>query len=213
MRLSILIIGAGGHGKVCVDVAHVLGLDVVGFLDNDAALLGREIDNVRVLGGDGELDRFPPSVVVLVNGVGSTVSLGPRRATYERLAGLGYHFERMCHPHAPVARSASLGNGVQVMAGAVIQPGARIEENCIINSGAVIEHDCIVGAHSHVAPGAVVCGGVTIGAECHVGAGATIVQGISLGDGAIVAAGAVVVRSVPGGQRVAGVPAYEMGRQ
>ena len=78
------------------------------------------------------------------------------------------------HVSAAIASDATLGDGAQVMAGAVIQPAARIGRNVLVNTRAVVEHDCVVGDHAHVAPGAVLCGGVSIGESAHIGAGAVI---------------------------------------
>lgn len=213
MSLPILIIGAGGHGRVLADLAFCLGRQVLGFLDRDTQLHGRVIDGIKVLGGDERLIEYPARDVSLVNGLGSIAASDVRREVYIRLKALGYQFEALCHPGAIVGRSVTFAQGVQAMAGSIVQNGARIGENTILNTGAIVEHDCVVGAHSHLAPGAVVCGDVRIGENCHIGVGAVVVQGLSVGDGALVAAGAVVVRDVLSGTRVAGVPASRMGQK
>ena len=213
MSLPILIIGAGGHGRVLADLAFCLGRQVLGFLDRDARLHGTVIDGIKVLGGDECLAEHSTDAVSLVNGIGSILRPDFRRDVYMRLKGLGYQFEALCHPASSVSRSVVFAQGVQMMAGVIVQNGARIGENTIINTGVIVEHDCVVGAHSHLAPGAVVCGDVRIGESCHIGVGAVIVQGLSVGDGALVAAGAVVVKDVPSGARVTGVPASSMGQQ
>jgi UDP-perosamine 4-acetyltransferase len=73
-----------------------------------------------------------------------------------------------------------------------------------------VEHDCVIGAHTHLGPGATLCGGVRVGEDCHIGVGAVVVQGVSVGNGVLVAAGAVVVGDLTSGVRVAGVPARNM---
>jgi len=55
----------------------------------------------------------------------------------------------------------------------------------------------MVGDHSHIAPGAVLCGEVTIGEDTHIGAGAVIVQGTRIGRGCMIGAGAIILRDVP----------------
>ena len=210
MTLPVLIIGAGGHGRVLADLAFCLGKQVLGFLDGDVKLHGKEIDGVEVLGGDECLAGYSSRSVLLINGIGSIVNSDVRYEAYNRLRSLGYEFDVMCHPRAIIGSSVTLAPGTQVMAGCIVQCGAQIGENSVINSGAVVEHDAVVGAHSHLAPRAVICGGVRIGERCHIGAGAVVVQGLSVGDNALVAAGAVVVKDVPSGMRVAGVPASYM---
>ena len=117
-----------------------------------------------------------------------------RRELFDRFVALGYTFPVISHASTVIASDASLGDGAQVMAGAIIQPAARLGRNVLVNSRAVVEHDCQVGDHSHIAPGAVLCGGVRVGEGAHVGAGAVVLGGDSVGDGAVVAAGAIVAR-------------------
>jgi sugar O-acyltransferase (sialic acid O-acetyltransferase NeuD family) len=209
----LLIIGAGGHGRVCAEVAGSSGLTVVGFLDNDPTLARSCIDGLAVLGGDAVAEIYTVSEVLLINGVGSVAETSLRRRVYDRFSVHGFEFAILTHPSAVVAKSVEIAFGAQIMALAVLQPGAKIAENCIVNTGAVIEHDVSIGAHSHIAPGAVICGAVRVGVGCHIGTGATIIQGLSIGDGALVAAGAVVVRDVPAGVLVAGVPAKQVSRK
>ena len=49
MADTLVIIGAGGHGRVCADVARAAGFDVVGFCDT-AKSRGEEVNGIRVLG-------------------------------------------------------------------------------------------------------------------------------------------------------------------
>lgn len=210
MDLPVLVIGAGGHGKVIADALLMSGNIVLGFLEANLDLHGRIIDDVKVLGGDDLLSGYPPETINLANGIGSTVSTAARQTVYERLKRGGYRFETICHPAAVIARSAQISSGVQIMAGVVLQPGVIISENTIINTGAIVDHDCIIGKHCHIAPGAVLSGDVHVGDGSHIGTGASIIQGVEIGVGSLVAAGAVVIQNVPPNGRVAGVPARIM---
>src|SRR5579883_2905848 len=94
-------------------------------------------------------------------------------------------FGAVLRPTATIAHSGvTMGEGGQVMAGAVIQPDVRIGANAVVNTRASVDHDCILGDHCHIAPGAVLCGAVTIGEDTHIGAGATIRRDVP--DGMIV---------------------------
>jgi UDP-perosamine 4-acetyltransferase len=164
------------------------------------------------LGGDDAVLGYAPGTVLLVNGVGSADSTAHRARLYQRFRSLGYGFAPVVHPAAVLSPSASLGEGVQVMAGAVVQAGVEAGANVIVNTGAVVDHDCRLGDHAHVASGAVLAGGVQVGSGAHIGAGATLIQGVAVGASALVAAGAVVIADVAPGARVAGVPARPMRR-
>lgn len=207
MTLPVIVIGAGGHAKVVLDVLLERGQRVIGLLDSDPAKKNKELLGVPVLGGDEILASYPPNNVSLVLGIGSSGRPNHRRNIYEALKSRGYLFPVFVHPSAIITHAVEISDGTIVMAGAVVQPGCRIGANCIVNTGARIDHDCQLGNHVHVAPGAILCGDVCVGADSHIGAGSTIIQGINVGEGAIVAAGALVVDNIPDRTTVLGVPA------
>lgn len=206
-QLPLIVIGAGGHARVLLDLLHRLGREVLALTDHDPACHGKQVEGMLVQGGDEIVFQHAPDTVRLVNGVGSIAQPTTRQQVYERFVRKGYQFETLVHPCASVARSAELGPGAQVMAHATIQPGARLGQNVLINTHASIDHDCVLGDHVHVAPGATLSGNVTVGPTSHLGAGATVIQGLRLGQRVLVGAGAVVVQSVDDGVTVVGVPA------
>ena len=210
MSLPLIIIGAGGHGHVVADLARAAGFNVAGFLDTDAVRHHTQIDGCPVLGNDTYLNDIPPGTILLANGIGGASKPEIRRAVFARLAAAGYEFPALAHPNANVANGVILEAGCQIMAGATVQPGVRVEADAVVNTGAVVDHDCQLGAHCHVAPGAVLCGGVMVETAAHIGAAACVIQYVRIGAGALVAAGAVVVRDVPPQTKMAGVPARTM---
>jgi UDP-perosamine 4-acetyltransferase len=213
MSLPLIMLGAGGHAKVLIDALRTAGVAVNGLTDADPAKAGTHILGVPVLGDDEEVLSFAPEAVRLVNGIGSVRIPYLRRRLFDDFRKSGYAFAQVVHPRAIVAGDVVLAEGVQVMAGAVLQTGSRIGENAIINTRAVVDHDCVIGSHVHISPGAVLCGGVVIGDASHIGAGATLIQGVRIGANCMVAAGAVVIRDVPDGMTVMGVPAKEALKQ
>ena len=206
MDKGVIVIGGGGHGKVVIDTLLALGKTVIGFTDADTSRLQNNILGIRGLGNDDALGDHPADGVVLANGVGATANTSARRKIHERLCGMGYQFGPLVHPMAYVANSSVLGDGAQVMAGAVIQPGCLIGDNIIINTRASIDHDCVVGNHVHIAPGATVAGGVEVGDDAMIGAGATVLPSMRIGQGAVVGAGAVVSYNVADNTTVVGIP-------
>ena len=181
--------------------------EVLGLLSPDTRLWGEAVMNIPILGGDDYIKTQNPAGVQLVNALGSVRDTSARRGLFQAWQLRGYRFADAIHPNASISRTARLGEGLQVMAGAVVNSDAQLGANVIVNSGAVVEHDCILGDSVHVAPGAVVLGGVKVGNGTHVGAGATVVQNLSVGEHCLIAAGAVVVNSVTDHQTVMGVPA------
>lgn len=203
----VIVLGAGGHAKVLIDMLRLRGCEILGIADADASRHGSSHAGCRVIGGDDAVLQHDPGRVRLVNGVGSTDHPRARRRLFDEFKRRGYVFQGISHPSVVVAADAVLEEGVQVMAGAVIQPGGRIGMNTIINTSASVDHDCTVGAHVHLAPGVTLSGNVRIGDGTHIGTGACVIQGVTIGEDCVIGAGAVVLTDIPAGARAAGVPA------
>lgn len=211
--LPVIILGAGGHGRVLLSILRFSGCDVIGFVDPDDGIIGKSIDGLCVIGSDEILEAVLPSQAILVNGIGSTSSTGKRKSIYLKFLSKGYRFGSVIHPSVILDDSVVLGDGVQIMAGAILQPGVHIGENSIINTGAVIDHHCSIGCHVHVGPGVVLSGNVTVHDGCHIGTKACVIQGLTLGRGSLIGAGSAIVKNVPEHSKVAGVPAKSMVKQ
>jgi len=208
----LIVIGAGEHAKVLLDVLRLLGRTVLLVTDHDRQRHGQKVAGVEVAGDDSIIDSHAPDEVELVNAVGSVQRPVARRMVYQKFRDRRYRFASVIHPQAVIAESAQLGEAVQVMAGAVIAPDAKIGENVLINTRASVDHDCVIGDHTHVAPGVVLSGGVVVGDTSHLGTRATVIQGVRIGREALVAAGAVVVRPIADGLTVMGLPARPAGQ-
>ncbi len=207
MTQPVIIIGAGGHAKVVIETLQRSSVGILGATDADPNRHGQAVLGVPVLGGDDVILAHEPGSVCLANGIGSTTDTSSRRNIFERFKDQGYSFITLIHPAAIVAEDVQIGEGSQVMAGAVVQPGTRIGNNCIINTRASIDHDCTIGDHVHIAPGAVLSGGVVAENGVHVGTGAAVIHDMRIGQQSIIGAGAAVVQSVGANEIVTGVPA------
>ncbi len=208
-KQSIFVLGAGGHAKVLLDCLRLnKNIHVLGILDTEQQLHGKSILGFNVIGNENEiLKKYSPIDIKLVNGIGSIQLPLLRENIFIKFKKAGFSFLNVIHPSAYIGQDALLGEGVQVFAGSIIQPGCRVGDNVIINTNASIDHDCHIGNHVHLAPGVVCCGDVTIGRGTHVGSGAIILQGTQIGDHCLIGAGAVVTHNIAAVSKVAGVPA------
>lgn len=203
MNNQLAIWGAGGHGKVVIDIAaEGARFGPICFLDDDAEKSGTALCGYPVLGGPEMLRRLAGSWFVIAVGGNE---MRARRFDLARAAGLCPAV--LVHSTAAVSPLAAIGEGTVVMPGAVINAGAAIGPNCIINSGAIVEHDCRIGANAHISPRAALGGAARVGDFAHVGMGAVVLPGASIGPRCIVGAGAVVLREAPAHTTVIGVPA------
>lgn len=205
MQGSVILLGAGGHAKVLIDMLRINSLDLLGIIAPEPI----EIGSAPYLGDDRKVLSYAPHSVQLVNGLGSAGSMQRRREIFESFTGRGYTFATLIHPSAVIASDVRLGPGVQIMAGSVIQTCTIIGANTIVNTRSSVDHDCVIGDHVHISPGVTLCGNVTIHSEVHIGAGSTIIQGRTVQQKSVVGAGSVVLSNIRAGSTVYGVPAKE----
>jgi sugar O-acyltransferase (sialic acid O-acetyltransferase NeuD family) len=206
---TVIMIGNGGHARVLLATLRLTGTEIAGFTLDPLARVQATPNAIDVM-SDEELLARSPSLHLLVNGIGGADVPRLRRSVYDQFGQAGFSFMRVVHPSAVIAADAEIGDGAQIMAGAIVQPAVKIGDNVILNTRTVVEHDCVIGDHVHVATGALLTGNVTVGRSTMIGAGAIVRQGVRIGEGVLVAAGAVIVSNVPDGARMAGVPARPM---
>ena len=209
MSIPIIILGSGGHAKVLIDVLRIRDIKVVGITSIELQDINKKLNGINVIGNDEAIFRYSPESVHLVNGIGYTGKTEKRRELFDFFKGKGYSFAGVIHPSAVVSLDVQMDEGVQVMAGAVIQTGSKIKKNTIINTKVSVDHDCVIGAHVHLAPGVTISGGVQVADDVHIGAGATIIQGIRIGKKCLIGAGSLVLNDVKDGVTVFGAPARE----
>jgi sugar O-acyltransferase (sialic acid O-acetyltransferase NeuD family) len=203
---GLLIIGAGGHGKVVADTALLLGWENVAFLDDRSDCSGPL--GLPIVGSLGDLpaqgQAYPHAIVAIGD---ATLRL----ELTDRCARSGLKVVSIVHPMAYVSKFASIGAGSTAFAQSAVNAGAQLGAACIINTGATVDHDCLIGDGVHICPGAHLAGGVRVGERSWIGIGASIRQGITIGRASTVGAGSVVVADVADEAIVAGVPAKQRG--
>lgn len=203
----IFILGAGGHGRVVLDILLSAGIyEPVGFLDNNPDTHGRRVDGVPVLGPIDLLAEFASrhDAAGVIVAVGDN---GVRRGLARQVERLGLALISAVHPSAIIAHNAQVGRNAVIAAGAVVCANCQVGDSVILNTGCIIDHQTMIGEGAHVCPGARVAGRVKIESGVFIGIGATIVQMVTLGYESIIGAGAVVLENVPPLTTVVGVPA------
>ena len=205
----MVIVGAGGHGKVVLDVLRSAGLyKPIGFLDADPALTDSYVAGLPVLGSINAIGVLRKQRVRR-----AIVAIGDNTTRLHYAAMLeqdGIELVNAVHPAAFVSPTATLGKNVVVGPLAAVATEAKVGDSVIVNTSAVVEHECVVGDGVHVCPSAALAGRVKVGRGAFIGAGARVIQCRTVGELATVGAGAVVVRDVPEFTTVVGVPARPM---
>jgi sugar O-acyltransferase (sialic acid O-acetyltransferase NeuD family) len=199
MSKTVVIIGAGGHSKVIVDIVIKSGDKVAGFLD-DGLDIGTNVLGFPILGQIDEFEKYIENYFVVAIGNNYT-----RKIIAEMFPELNYY--TAIHPTAVIGMDVEIGRGTVIMANAVINSSTMIGNHCIVNTAAIVEHDNIIHDYVHLSPNAVTGGAVNIGELTHIGIGASITNNINIIGECVIGAGSVVVNNIMEKATYVGVPA------
>jgi sugar O-acyltransferase (sialic acid O-acetyltransferase NeuD family) len=206
----VLIIGAGGHGAVVVDILRAAGhYRPAGFIDADPSLVGQTVAGIPVLGAFNQISKLRPQFSQAIVAIGDN---RVRRSYEAKLTAAGFELINALHPSAVISPTAELGKNLVIAAGAIVGTSAKIANSVLLNTGCIIDHECVIEHAAHIGPGAKLAGRVRVGPAAFVGIGAAIIPCMRIGEEATVGAGAVVIRDVQDRETVVGVPAKPIAR-
>ena len=203
MNRKVIVIGAGGHGKVIADIAVQCGDHVIGFLD-DEKISSETVAGIPVLGQTSDFVKYDDAEFIIAIG-----NSGVRQNLSERLAGV--RWSTAVHPRAVISPlNVQIGSGSAVMANAVINPCAKIGRHCIINTSAVVEHDNVIEDYVHISVGAKLGGTVLVGTHTWIGIGSTVSNNVAICAHCILGAGAVAIHDIKESGTYVGIPAKKI---
>ena len=195
----ILLIGAGGHARACIDVIeqerrfavpglvglpHEVGTRILGYVEQ-----GTDADLPALLGD------YSHALVT----VGQIKTPEPRMRLFDLLEQNGCALPFIVSPRAYVSPHAKLGAGTIVMHGAIVNAGAVVGRNCIINSQSLVEHDVVIADHCHISTAASINSGVRIGAGTFVGSNTSVRQCLNIGERCLIGMGQRVIADCKAG--------------
>ncbi|OJJ20486.1 acetyltransferase [marine bacterium AO1-C] len=206
-KLPVIIFGATGLGAAALDAFQSNGVVVYGFLDEDEALHGTEINYVGVLGDpkdDGYLKLIGKKCSAFIASDDNIVReelvemLNERRKVMPANA---------VHPQAMVAETAEIGYGSFIQMGAAINSQTKVGNHCLIHPNASVNYSVTLEDFVQVGAGSNIGANVQVGEKAFIGSGVTIVAGVKIGANARIGAGSVVIKDVEEGETVFGNPA------
>ncbi len=188
-KLPILLLGAGGHARACIDVIEQEGRFAVAGLVGLREEVGTQLLGYAVLGSDEDLPALLRDYKHALVTIGHIKTPDGRIRLFNAIEKNNGTLPVVVSPRAHVSRHATLGAGSIVMHGAIVNAGATVGRNCIINSLALVEHDAVVGDHCHVSTAAVINGGASVGAGTFIGSNSCVRDSIRLGERCLIGMG------------------------
>jgi len=193
---KILLLGAGGHARSCIDVLEEENqFEIAGLIEKGESISNESL-GYPVIGTDDDLKVLRQQYKNALITVGQIKSPKIRIKLYQLLKELDFTLPVIISPHAYVSKHAQIGEGSIIMHGVIINANAKIGNNCIINNKSLIEHDAVIGDHCHIATGAIINGEVSVGNETFIGSGAVTKQAISIGKNCVIGAGVVLKNDI-----------------
>ena len=212
MRKDIVVIGVGGTSRDILDALEAINAaqstwNILGFLDDNPALHGREVYGYGVLGATDAVLRREFAHADVVIGVANDRRLLIRREIRDRL-GIGpERYPVIAHPTAVISPKASIGAGSFILSGSYCAGNTRLGEHVIVLQNSVIGHDIEIASFVTVSGTVSMGGGVKIGEGAYIGLGSVVLPGVRIGRRSRVGIGAVVIGDVPDFLTVFGNPA------
>jgi sugar O-acyltransferase (sialic acid O-acetyltransferase NeuD family) len=207
---KILLFPFGGNARESLIAIFAINdlereWDIIGFIDDNQSLHGKDCCGIKVVGGREILQDFPDAYVLALPG--NPKNHMRRDSIIESLGTDKSRFARIIHPAAVVASDAIIGYNTVIMSNVVISCGVTIGNHCILLPNTVIAHDSSVGDYCCIGSNAVVSGGVFIDSSCYIGSGANIRENLKIGRRTLVGLGSVVISNIQHNVIVAGNPA------
>lgn len=194
---KVIIIGAGGHGKVIADIVRLSGDEVIGFLDDKSQ---DKITDFKIIGTTADIDKTTHWYFLAIGNCEIREKLMCRKVKWYTAI----------HPSAVIAEGVEIGEGTCILANAVINPGSKLGKGVIVNTAATVDHDCNISDFVHISPGVHISGCVKIGNRTWLGVGAIVSNNINICDDCIIGAGAVVINNIDEAGTYVGVPAKKI---
>lgn len=184
---NLLIIGAGGHGKVVAEAAELeKKYDKISFLDDRDDI--KNIYNFKIVGKIDEHVNFANYYKYAFVAIGNNEK---RLELISKLIDAGFSIPLIIHPTASVSKYSNIDIGTVILANAVVNVSTTIGKGCILNINSSVDHDCNICQGVHISSGVVIRSMVNIGELSIIDAGACVTAQKVLKDKSFVQAGKV----------------------
>lgn len=209
---DLVIVGTGGVGKetalIVEDINEISQeWNLLGFIDDNKELIGKEINGYKVLGDREFLNNFDKEVYVVI----AIADYCIKEELVKYLTNKNIQYETLIHPSVKINRTISIGKGCIIYQNVIMTVNINIGNHVIISPKCGIGHDSLIEDYVTVLWNVNISGSERIRQGVTLGSGCTIIQGLEIGRGSFVGAGAVVIRDIDESKTAVGVPTRYVG--
>lgn len=179
--------------------------NILGFVDDNLDLKGRNCCGVQVIGSNDVFERYPKAMVLAVP-AHPKYHLD-RKSIIENLSIDPSRFATIIHPSCILSPDANVGYNTFISPNCVVSVNACVGNHCVLLSHSTVSHDSRIGDFCCLGSGVIVSGGVSVGNLSYIGPGTSIRENISIGAESFIGMGSNVVSDVLPQMLVFGNPA------
>jgi sugar O-acyltransferase (sialic acid O-acetyltransferase NeuD family) len=188
---DLILIGAGGHAKSCIDVIEQENkFKIVGLIDLPERI-DQDLVGYKIIDCDENLSKYVKLENYFLITIGQIESAQKRIGIFKKLQSLKANIATIISPLAYVSRFAKIDYGTIIMHHVLVNSAANIGKNCIINTKALIEHDAVIQDHCHISTASIINGCVEVGEGSFVGSNSTTKNNIIINSKSFIKAGSV----------------------
>lgn len=178
MKTKLLLVGAGGFGRVALE--HAVEQYDCAFVD-DGPELGTLVNGVAVIGRISDLQRLHDEAGYeqLIVTIGNNKL---REEIYNKAKAFGYSFPNIICTSAYVSRYAELGSGCVLLNNVVVQNGAHVGDGVLLNPGVEVHHDSFVDDCSLIYTNSVIRTLANVGKRVRIGSNVSISNNVNIAD-------------------------------
>ena len=190
----IILIGAGGHCKSCIDVIENENkYKIIGLVDNKKKGI---ILNYKILGTDYKLSKFRNLAKYTLITIGQIKNYSIRDNLFKKIINCNFIPPTIISPFSKVSKYSLIKEGTIVMHRCIVNAHSVIGKNCIINTGAIIEHDVFIDDNCHISTGVILNGSVIIKKNTFIGSGTVVKNNVTIGKNCIIGMKKIIKKDI-----------------
>ncbi|MFL2140595.1 acetyltransferase [Ruoffia sp. FAM 26254] len=202
MKNTLVILGAGGHAKVCHEIAEKMNKwSNIIFLDDNLSN-----QSFKITGPISDYKNYKESDFFV--GIGSNKV---RKKIFEMLEKEHLTIVTLIHPHTTISRTVNIGIGTVIMPGVILNASTLIGKANILNTACTVDHDNVIGDFVHISPGSNLSGEVKVGELSWIGMGSSVINKIEITRNVTLGAGSTVVKNIITEGTYVGTPVRRIG--
>lgn len=185
---TLLIVGAGGHGRCCLDIARNMNIfDKISFLDDNH--VDETINDCKVIGLIDEMSSYYPEYTHIHIAIGNNQI---RSQLFLQAKAIGYSLPVLQHSTSVISKYASIKEGTVIFPHAVVEANASINRGCILASNVVVNHDAnidefnLINTSSVIRPNSIIGRFSKINSHCVVSFGTKVNENSDIPDGTVI---------------------------